>query len=58
MVTKKVWGKSRKNISQKEEELSSVNGFLSKETEFLEPDSLHADTIKFLVSISTKVSSL
>jgi hypothetical protein len=47
---------SRKNIFQKEEELSIVNGPIkSKETKFLEPESLHMDTVKFQMLISRKV---
>jgi hypothetical protein len=58
-IQRKIGKQSRKKIFQKEEELSSVNGPLkSKETEFLEPDWLYANTVKFWVSISIKVSSL
>jgi hypothetical protein len=56
MDTKKVWETIKKEDIPKEEDLSSMNESLkSKETEFSEPDSLHADTVVFRVSISTKV---
>jgi hypothetical protein len=59
MDTKIVWGKTRKNLYQKDEELSSVNGSLkSKEAEFSETKVLNADTVRFRVSISTKVSPM
>jgi hypothetical protein len=58
-IQRKFEKQSREKISQKEKELSSANGSLkSKEMEFLEPDSLHSDIVKFWMSISTKVSTL
>jgi hypothetical protein len=59
MDSKKSGENSREKISQKEKELSIVNGYLkSKERVFLEPESLHADTVEIRVSISTKVLPL
>jgi hypothetical protein len=58
-IQRKFGKQSRKKTSQKEEELSSVRRSLkSKETEFLETDSFHADTVKLRLLISTKVSPL
>jgi hypothetical protein len=52
--SKKVWKIIKKKITQKEEEKSNSNSnsngsLRSKETEFSEPDSLHADIFMFRV---------
>jgi hypothetical protein len=52
-IQRKFGKQSRKKIHQKKEELSSVHGSLkSKETEFLDPYSLHAGTFKFRVNFN------
>jgi membrane protein insertase Oxa1/YidC/SpoIIIJ len=54
-IQRKFGKQSRKKTSKKEEDIPSIYGSLnSKEMEFLEPGSLHKDTVKLRLSISTK----
>jgi hypothetical protein len=56
MDTKKVWETIKKeDILKGRRTMNRKWIFKSNETEFLEPDSLNVDTVKFRVTISTNV---